>query len=223
MKSILRQLSKYQDQAEQLIINLPAQMTGSDENGTCFRDKLRLMFLNVCDLSSGIDKQHYMFMMQSVPETKWYNILYPLEMLISYHIFYKFKRIPASEARIDSLLLMFMSKVDPIEFQNRLKEAIDTNILNITMARVLLATFCDTAKDNLPDQFRQPAATHLGVNATARCASDKLEELVNKSSVEQIIVGRMCFLAIWHAWKKNETTIDQPILSLANSGAITIR
>lgn len=112
----------------------------------------------------------------------------------------------------------FIESQNQKEYIAELKKSMDETVSKIFLSRVLLATFCGTEKylDKLsimPLKFRAIAAKLLRCNATAKNAADIMDSCHKNASIEQIIIGRILYVAAWY-WKDNETDGKDILLQL---------
>ncbi len=141
---------------------------------------------------------------------KWVGILYPKSVYIAYEL-YRYLGAWSNETRTDELFAGFFLQADRSAFSARLSEACDDTVIKLAMSRVVLATFdadpSHKPQDRLPvDPYRASAANMIGLNPLqerlAVAASEILIGTSNHAATEQLILGRLAYLAIWYSNKE---------------------
>lgn len=213
MKSILHQLTKYSNTGKPGLITEPSeimQVPSKEESPVL----VCLLSLVGKETFEELSKSLYDFEM--TPEI---NKLYPLEIALIYHFYYKHKIIIASEEYTNNILNNFIREQDQIKYRDLFENSVSKTVKDIVMARVAMATYPTarpTPLDILPeDMFRAAALKFLGLNndATIKHVADKLEKL--STSPNDIILGRLGYLMVWH-WHNNKLPeiADKELLGL---------
>lgn len=132
--------------------------------------------------------------------------LYPLETAVLYHLFYRHKVSLCSEPKADAILGDFLKAIAMRDgglgaYMQTLKNCLDKTAMMIFLYRVMLAGLgargkWDSPRDHLPKNLGMKAAGVLGVEASARAAGRGLDSLAH-SDVEQLILGRITYIAFW--------------------------
>jgi len=237
MKSILYQLQKYRQKKEEPAIelkddNLPdnavtmyqlalniarAQMKYSAASKwSRYTNDKQFVVDETERLARQIEK-----LCKDLPIFECSDRLYPLEVLCVYHCFYTHKTQVVNEQVVDAFIKDFMMGIDIREYYRLFDGSASKPAKRITMARVMLATYgCGESKlDVLPEvPFRKKAATYLGIPETISGAARIQDSLHNTASIEDIIIGRLGYLMIWHWWDKGndddrKAAADVPLLT----------
>lgn len=219
MKSILWQLNKYQADLEAnpsigAGLKEPKSDTWSGTKVT--PDSVAKMVLepdhmhNYDDVIEGL---------KDIGSYEWSDILYPLEILVIYHLYYAHGKQVVGEERTDDFLKSFLMSQDMGEFRVKFEGAIDDTTKKITLSRVALATYASRCPvvDKLPvSPFRVPSLKYLGLgpNATAGDVSGLQSMLDRSANIEQLILGRMGYLMIWYSHQSTPAKPDSiPLLT----------
>jgi len=236
MKSILRQLKKYKEKRLEPVVDV------SDDKIPTSRVKTTIYSLAHAIAVAESYKWNRMFSLASWNDDKqqireeWItertelivnlcrdlpiyesaDLLYPLEILCTYHCFYNHKKQVTGEKVTNKFLMNFLLKTDISEYIKLFEKTASKTAKILTMTRVIQATFGGSTKlDRLPTSpFRVPAAAFIGISATLNNAV-KLQESIHRSAdIEDIILGRIGYLMIWHWWDKQGCTIKSPTVPL---------
>jgi hypothetical protein len=210
--SILYQLKKYQqaDPPKPIIqVGESVQSDGHDWLRDLATRIVKMSYAGANILGIDIEKEisYAVGLLSDMSPEKWANILYPIEVLATYHTFYNHGEYIAGEPVTDWFLFNFLMKTNLKEFKTTFESAIDDHTKKLVMARVLLATFGggQREEDRLPyEPFRQVAAAYLGIQPGAKNAADTLERLTMYANLEQLILGRMGYLVIWYSHRQPE-------------------
>lgn len=201
--SILYQLKKYHKahSAENIII--PERTTQPSEY-----DEIIRSLVDIPPSAIGYEKHigDLLFCLQSFERPPIVNVICPLEVAVAYHIFYNFGIQFTNEEKIDGFLFQFIKQRDANEYIKKLKKSSDLISMKLFMARILLATFSTFTQkpiDKMPVSFRKPAVSLLKCAETPKAAADLLESLTNIATIEQIITGRILYIAAWH-WRNSQ-------------------
>jgi hypothetical protein len=218
--SILYQLKKYQptNPPKPIIqVGESNQIDGRDWLRDLATRIVKMSYAGANILGIDIEKEisHAVGLLADMSPERWTGILYPIEVLATYHTFYVHGEYIAGEPVTDWFLFNFLMQTDLKEFKTTFENAIDAHTKKLVMARVLLATYGggQRQEDRLPyEPFRQVAATYLGVQPSAKSAADALEHLNLYASLEQMILGRMGYLVIWHTNQRAKQPSTESLL-----------
>ncbi len=141
--------------------------------------------------------------------------LYPLELAVLYHLFYRHKVILCGEGKADYLFGVFLKDTAASQgidtYMRVLKNCLDKTSTSIFLYRVMLAALgargkWDNKRDHLDKEYGIKAARALGVEPTAKAAGHGLDSLAG-SDAEQLILGRITYIAFWE-WSQAAPVID---------------
>lgn len=170
----------------------------------------------ICEISDPINKKAFlnraMDNLVGFSPGKNCGKLYPIEVALVYHMFFRGQFVFLSEESLDRHLFTFLKNRDLDKFMIELANAVDGVVHSILAARIVLATFGDGPRpqDKLPVNYRQPAADAIKIQATAKAASDVLHKL-RSATVEQLVLGRISYLAFWHWQNKPTPVLTSPL------------
>lgn len=219
MKSILWQLNKYQQDLEtnpKIDVGLKEPKPNTWSGIKVTPDSVAKMVLEpdfmhrYNDVIKGL---------KDIGSYEWSDVLYPLEILVIYHLYYNHGKQVVGEERTDDFLKSFLMSQDMGEFRVKFEDAIDDTTKKHTLSRVAMATYASRCPviDKLPvSPFRVPSLKFLGLgpNATSGDVSG-LQLMLNRSaSIEQLILGRMGYLMIWYSHQSTPIkSNDIPLLT----------
>ena len=232
MKSILWQLSKYKKKTDPPKIevedDLPSNTITIYELArriaeACYANELPALAQKWIEERTNL----IVTLCKDLPRFHSADRLYPLEILCVYHCFYAHGRQVCGELVADKFLFDFLLESDLEEYIQLFDKTASNTAKKLAMTRVFQATYpppkYDATKyDKLPRiPFRAAAAKYLNLKATSVVAAPsvgdaaKLQESLNKSAtIEDIILGRIGYLMIWHWWDKRGSKINNPQVPL---------
>lgn len=174
--------------------------------------KLSGLYYNDLEYKILVDK------ISDIYYNKFIDILYPLDIFIVYHLYYRYSTQIVNEAIADSLFNNFIRKQDIVKYREIFEGSVNANVKNIVMLRVAIATFADI-RDKLNflplSKFRYPSLDFIGLNCNA-CVDEvrnKYFEVIRNSCVDDIILGRLGYLMVWHWHNKQGELSDIPLLN----------
>lgn len=194
-KSILRQIQKDKNQTKLTFSTRDERMSGNP-----IVDKIddpevddRHDIIKVEDSTYNLSKVEAIY--------KWSDILYPKEMIDMYEGTYTHRKF-ASESDCDNALTTFMKNKFSSSYLASYVSAVNQNIKRLMMLRILVATFCfsENPRDNLPSKHRATACKFLNIphNISLPAAQDMMENLQKMSNYEDMILGRLGYMIVWH-------------------------
>lgn len=137
--------------------------------------------------------------------------LYPIETAILYHLFYRHRIQLCGETKADSIMGAFLKHVADRDggldvYMSILKNMLDKTATTIFLYRVMLAAFGartkhDNQRDHVDRGFGLRAGAALGVKPSAKTAARGLDGMA-VADVEQLILGRVTYLAFWE-WSRS--------------------
>lgn len=209
MKSVLTQLAKYQPQ------DTPKQTKTIELKETAH--PYQEMVEKLCDTidpfqRKQIIKNALVGLNDFVPPPTT-NQLYPIELAVLYHLFYRHKICLCGESKADTLYGLFLKSVVEKDggldvYMRTLKNRLDKVSTSIFLYRIMLAAFSTretkhTKRDYIQKEYGLMAAKVLGIEATVQMAGHGLDSLAG-SNVEQLILGRIAYVAFWE-WSRVQT------------------
>lgn len=207
MQSILRQLPKYAPIVNTPLVEVPqrASVEGDDILAAI---KRILFFPQIPKDLYDEELDSILKLMSGYSKSKFVGILFPLEIDIAYYLFYRCGKPITNEVMMNNLLGRFFNTTNYNDYMATMVAALDDNAKQSFLSRVLIATFNTERhkgnRDRLPTHYRGLVAQKLKCNGNIKDAV-RLNERLNKLlSPEQLILGRICYLAFWH-WTQNET------------------
>ena len=237
MKSILYQLKKYTPKQDQIKLSVPELLPAKEEEDDLWKLACRIVNpqYDKRDALWRFEVKRVACLLADMPESPFGDVLFSREILGIYHCYYRHQAQVASEECTDAFFISFLRQTDPLEYQRKFEEAVDSTTKRLVIIRVALATSegsginivhgynttnscgCGTTysrgkkEDKLPLEFRQPAFEYLGVNTIAAVANLQ-ERLTRYATVDQIILGRMGYLMFW-SWNNRGERSNVPLLS----------
>lgn len=225
MRSILKQLSKYKPPEEN---TKPTAIIEIKQNQHPYQEIVD----NLCDISINLGSRKRviddaLLALNDFTPPPMTGQLYPLELAVLYHLFYRYKIVLCSDSRADAIFGQFLKTTAEngngfSVYMQTLRNCLDKNSTMIFLYRVMLAAFgergkYDSKRDHIKKEFGLKAARTLGVEASARVAGRGLDSLAG-ADVEQLILGRITYIAFWE-WSQTEEPIEcAHYLMLPNSG-----
>jgi hypothetical protein len=234
VKSILYQLSKYNPTPDNIKVTVPEIIQEQEEDEFW---KLACKIVN--SQYSNRDKlwqravKHVASLLTDMQMSQHTDILFSREILGIYHCYYNHHDQVASEDCTDHFFMSFLQQTDPIEYQRKFEDAVDSTAKRLTIIRVALATseqnslhifwrnpsstsscgrtYDHKKQDELPLEFRAPAFEYLGISSIAE-AADLQERLTRTATLDQIILGRMGYMMFW-SWNARGKQSRVPLLS----------
>ena len=189
MKSILRQLKKYQPKPQ------PIEKPEEDPTSTDLQisgDRIEDAVAN-----TGLSKKD----VTGAPVGIWADTLYPHELDIIYYWVRKGRYIENVEKKCDDFLKDFMGRQNPNQYIQIFKQAMNPRVKRLTMLRVLLASFGFGEKpgDNVIETYRQTAKKFLQIKGeiTQEEAHRMIESEHKYADTSEQILGRIGYLIIW--------------------------
>ncbi len=194
MKSILRQLKKYQPKTEE---------------GAAPKDKPKALIQ--ADLSDSVttiaeNLGISPLALNKVPHFSHVNVLYPFKLLCIYDLVTTGRAyIPDAESKCDELILAFMDRKtsDIAGYVKIFKKAMSDRVQHLIAARILVATFQmgNTRMDFLPAAVRARVCsllnTHESISKSQ--AMSLLEQAQKWSNLEEQILGRLGYMMMWRS------------------------
>ena len=201
MNSILRQLAKYQSPNDEPTPTIHIKQAQHPYEG---------LVETLCDITDPAARKRTisdaLVGLHDFAPPPMADQLYPLETAVLYHLFYRHKISLCSESKADAIFGQFLKTVATRDgglgaYMQILKNCLDKTAMMIFLYRVMLAGLgargrWDSPHDHLPKNLGMRAAGVLGVEASARAAGRGLDSLAH-SDVEQLILGRVAYVAFW--------------------------
>jgi hypothetical protein len=208
-KSILRQIEKKPNQPRLTFSTRDERLSGepiiqkTDEPKTDDRHDIIKVGESVYDMQQ----------VQAI--YKWAGILYPSELINMYEGTYTHTKFSSETACDNALSAFLQSKFNPAYLAEYVKAA-NKNIKRLMMFRVLVATYCfgEKPRDNLPMRHREKACKFLGLpyNLKLPAVQDMMEHSQKMSNYEDMILGRLGYMIIWHDLATVEQLNEVPAL-----------
>lgn len=187
MRSILRQLKKYESKPEIEI-----------EEPTSIQKYQLQEVTSYDDIARSLDCQ--LTTIRGAPEGMWSGILYPRALGIAYWLV-RTGRKYVPEKVCDSLLEDFIRKANTEEYKKNYIEASTPLVKRLIMMRVLIASFGfgNNKKDNVMARHKATACGFLNVETTIQMeqAQKLIENAYPQSGIEEQILGRIGYILIW--------------------------
>lgn len=216
MKSILWQLEKYQNKADQAELST-SQIIIVEKQQHPYAEIVE----RLCDIPLGSSERKQiindaLLALNGFQSPPLAGVLYPLDLAVLYYLFYHHKIFLSSEKTADISLNNFIKSVVADggidNYMIKLKNALDDYSSRIFLFRVMLAALGARDKyvnkhDLVNHEYGIKAAQILGVAATAKIAGAGLDSSQAIASVEQKILGRIAYIAFWQ-WSQNKPAED---------------
>lgn len=199
MASILRQLEKYHEATKEGLAPKDIIQIKQDPHPH------QKIVETICDIRDPVRRQQVindaLLALNDFAPPPMTNQLYPLETAILYHLFYRHKIIICAESIADLIFTAFLKTVSMDAYMQMLKTHLDKDSITIFLYRVMLAAFgargkLDNKRDHISREYGIKAAMALGVESSAKAAGRGLDSLANVG-VEQLILGRITYIAFW--------------------------
>lgn len=216
MRSILKQLAKYCPAASDTRIAPPQNPITARQSEHPYQGMVEAL----CDISDALERRKLigdsLLALNDFTPPPMAGQLYPLELAVLYHLFYHHKIILCGESNADYLFGLFLKDAATTQgldaYMLMLKNSLDRTSTSIFLYRVMLAALgtrgkWDNKRDHLDKECGLKAARALGVEPTAKAAGRGLDGFAGMS-VEQLILGRITYIAFWE-WSQAATTIDR--------------
>jgi hypothetical protein len=209
MNSILKQLAKYRsletvDEQQQHITVEQAKHPYQD------------IVDSLCDITNPLIREQTigdaLLVLNDFVPPPMTNKLYPLELAVLYYLFYYHQIMICGEEKADQLFGLFLKRTQELDvYMQTLKSSMDKTSISIFLYRIMLAALgargkWDSKRDRLNKGFGFRAAKALGVEPTARAASRGFDSF-KYAGVEQLILGRIAYIAFWE-WSQTAQTSD---------------
>lgn len=212
MRSILKQLAKYlspEEKISPIIIEIKQK-----------EHPYQSIVESICDIANPLARKRAindaLLALNDFVPPPMTNQLYPLEIAVLYHLFYRYRIIICSDSYADVIFGRFLKSTAEENgglsvYMKLLRSRLDKNSTMIFLYRVILAAFGERSKhdlkrDHINKEFGYKAAKTLGIEASARVAGNGLDSL-SGASVEQLILGRITYIAFWE-WSRTESSIE---------------
>lgn len=210
MKSILRQLAKYQPPVEE---STPIKIEVK-----AYTHPYQEIVENLCDITDPqLRKEtinNALLALNDFTPPLLVNQLYPIEIAILYYLFYRHKILLCGDSSADTIYGYFLKSVVERDgsldlYMHAIKESLDNNALTIFLCRIMIAAFgardkYENKRDRIDRNYGVKAAEILRIK-TAKEAWKMLEEFNANASIEQAITGRIAYIAFWEWSKRNQT------------------
>ncbi len=200
MKSILRQLAKYDEPIvpKGVVVETPSVV---DPVLLAIERILNYPTISANDFKKKASETYAL--LKNYKPSNLSGVLFPLTLDIAYYLYYYHHIQISSEEIIDNELFQFLQKTDRISYMNKLFKSMDDTSKKIFLARILIGSSTRKSNasnklDSLPQEYQSLTALRLGCFANLKAACDILERLSKSASVEQIILGRIGYIAFWY-------------------------
>jgi hypothetical protein len=235
MRSILYQLEKYCPKQDQIKLTVPESTAKPEEEDELWNLACKIINPQYSnhDAAWRFAVKRVASLLADMPESSFGDVLFSREILGIYHCYYRHQTQVASEDCTDSFFMSFLQQVDPLEYQKKFEEVVDSVAKRLVIVRIALATseqnslhvfwhnprstssygktYDHKKQDELPLEFRGPAFEYLGIGSIAE-AADLQERLTRTATIDQIILGRMGYLMFW-SWNNRGEWSNVPLLS----------
>jgi hypothetical protein len=229
MESILRQLKKYQQTGltyTEQNVDSKAVIVVPEHNHP-FAEMIEAILRSTYPPEPSFDESRKEFTIKSLKALEGYTLppsagkLYPVELAVLYYLFYHHK-IQLGEHVAESYLSKFLQDIRAKEgslekYLIELKDSMDKTATTAFLYRVMLASLGErdnytVARDILDPKYGPMAADALGVEASAKRAWKGLESIRNED-IEQLIFGRIAYIAFWQISRSPSSTNCNKFLS----------
>ena len=195
MDSILKQLKKYQP-----TIDVSAEVEQRQRVFRPYEEIIRRL-VSESSLASTSDYERCVTAMLShmhdYVQSSMVGRLFPIEVDIAYHLYFRHGQVIMADAHIDDYLMATIAAIGESAYIKFLAAASDEMAVKLMLARTLLATHCTgpSELDIMPKSYRNLAASKLGCGRDAKTASRVLDSLTAAATIDQKIVGRLLYIA----------------------------